>query len=83
MVSATVVLPDPAGTLTGENAAVAPEGKPLIDSAIAFDKLPAPFAGLTVNVFPIVPPGNAVAELTPPATLIVKSVAAGKLIATV
>jgi hypothetical protein len=78
MVSVTVVVPDPAGTLAGEKTAVASAGSPVADNAMAYGKAPAPFAGLTVKVTTAVPPDGTVAELLAPlATLMVKSGAAG------
>jgi predicted cation transporter len=81
MVIVTVAGPEPPGTLGGEKAATAPVGRPLAKSAIAFEKMLAPFAGLTKKVFAAVPPGRAVAELL--AALMVKSVAADRLMVTV
>ena len=56
MVSVTMVVPEPAGTLFGEKIAVAPAGRPLADRAMALGKTAAPFAGLMVKVIPAVPP---------------------------
>ena len=74
MVSVTVVVPEPAGTVAGEKTAVAAAGRPLADSAIALGNAPAPFAGLMVKVSSAVPPGITVAALLMPlATVMVKS----------
>jgi hypothetical protein len=76
-----VVVPEPAGTLTGEKTAAAPAGRPLADSAIAFGKDAGPVRradgeALPGRFHPAAPSPRCSAPL---ATPMVKSVAAGRV----
>ena len=75
MLNVTFVSGLPAGSVAGENVAVAPVGRPVTVKFSGFGKV-FPDPGLTVNPKVAVPPGATVAlpELEPEATLIIKPV---------
>jgi hypothetical protein len=64
-VSVTLVGPDPAGTLAGENVPVAPVGSPATVNVIALAEVP-PLGGVTDMVYVACPPGLTVDDVEPP-----------------
>jgi hypothetical protein len=71
MVSVTLAALAPATSDDGVKVYVAPAGSPLTDRVTAAGKVLAPVAGLTLMVYPAVPPAVAVAEA--PGAVTVKS----------
>jgi hypothetical protein len=64
-VSVTGVAPAPAGTVAGENVAVAPAGSPVTVRSIAAENV-SPLAGVRTSEYVALPPGVVVAVVEPP-----------------